>query len=77
MAAIAEAEALAEEVKTAACDDGWYGHSGKCFKFSDTKVWQRKQPAYCESIGGEMGKIESEMDAIVVNYAMTKTMTKR
>ena len=75
MAAIAEAEALAEESKTA-CEDGWYGHNGKCFKFSHIKVYQKKQPAYCQSIGGEMGIIESELDTILVNYAMTKANIK-
>ena len=71
MGMIAEAEALAEETK-AACEDGWYGHNGKCFKFSKKKVDQKKQLEYCKSIGGEMGTIDSELDVIMVNYAMTK-----
>ena len=56
--------------------EGWYGHHGKCYIFSSKKMKLQEAAPYCEDLGGELGTIEDEKDAILVNYATNKNDAK-
>jgi hypothetical protein len=56
--------------------EGWYGHHGKCYIFSSKKMKLEEAAPYCEGLGGELGTIENEKDAILVNYAKNKNYGK-
>lgn len=56
--------------------EGWYGHQGKCYTFSSKKLKHAEASKYCTELGGELGIIANEKDAILANYAKNKFKVK-
>jgi len=74
MAWIGEIADLVDE-SASSCQglEGWYGHHEKCYFISSTRMYIKRADSYCEDLGGELGTIENEKDAILANYAFGKS----